>query len=305
MNPDQPKKKPPWLRKRLPSGPGYENVKRLLQKGCLHTVCEEAHCPNLWECFSHNTATFMILGDTCTRNCRFCAVTHGAPLPPDPEEPWRVAEAARELGLRHVVVTSVTRDDLPDGGAGHFARTVGALKERITGVTVEVLIPDFEGREVDLGTVLDAGPHVLNHNVETVERLYPRVRPEAGYARSLELLQRVGELSGGKIPAKSGIMLGLGETAPELRAALSDLRASGCTMLTLGQYLQPSRRHLPVERYIPPEEFDRWREEALEMGFERVASGPFVRSSYHAAELYNPNSLKEILPELEREPQIG
>jgi lipoic acid synthetase len=286
MNSENPKqyhvKKPPWLRRSLPSGPEFEEIRRLMEKGGLHTVCQEARCPNQWECFSRKTATFLILGDTCTRNCRFCAVNHGKPIPLDPQEPSRVSRAALEMGLRYVVVTSVTRDDLPDGGSGHFSRTIRELKRHIPGVRVEVLIPDFKGRKKDLETVLEARPRVLNHNLETVSRLYPSVRPEARYERSLELLDRVGK-STGTIPAKSGLMLGLGETREEIRSALRDLLEAGCRLLTLGQYLQPSRNHLPVERYIPPEEFGSWREEALGMGFRRVASGPFVRSSYHAA----------------------
>ncbi len=281
--------KPRWLRRRLPSGPELEEVKGILKSARLHTVCEEARCPNLWECFSRHTATFLILGDTCTRNCRFCAVSHGTPGPPDPGEASRVAEAARAMGLRYVVVTSVTRDDLSDGGAGSFADTIRALRDGVPGVCVEVLIPDFQGRWEDLETVIAARPDVLNHNLETVERLYPAVRPEAGYNRSLELMSRSREKAPA-LPVKSGIMLGLGERAVEVRAALSDLLDAGCRTLTLGQYLQPSSKHLPVERFVPPEEFDAWRGRALAMGFEQVASGPFVRSSYNAAELYRKGS---------------
>ena len=277
--------KPAWLRRRLPSGPEFERVRGLLKKGGLHTVCEEARCPNLWECFSRRTATFLILGDTCTRNCRFCAVRHGSPGAADFDEPARVAEAAYCLGLPHVVVTSVTRDDLPDGGAGLFADTIRAVRDRIPEGTAEVLIPDFQGDREALESVLAEGPHVLNHNLETVKRLYSRARPEADYARSLTVLSRVREIAS-HIPAKSGMMLGLGETPEEIHAALKDLRDAGCRVLTLGQYLQPSRQHLPVERYVPPEEFDAWRKEALALGFRAVASGPFVRSSYRAAELY-------------------
>jgi lipoyl synthase len=277
--------KPKWLRRRLPTGPALMEVKAVLNSGGLHTVCEEARCPNLFECFSKHTAAFLILGDTCTRNCRFCAVAHGRPDPPDPGEAYRLAEAVRAMGLRYVVVTSVTRDDLPDGGAGLFAETIRAVRERVEEAAVEVLIPDFEGRKGDLETVLEARPDVLNHNLETVERLYPTVRPEAGYGRSLELLSRATETGRG-IPVKSGLMLGLGERPAEVRAALGDLLDAGCRMLTLGQYLRPSAAHLPVERYVPPGEFDDWREQALAMGFEKVASGPHVRSSYHAAEMH-------------------
>ncbi len=283
-------RKPPWLRRRLPSGPEFEEVKGVLRGAHLHTVCEEAQCPNMWECFSKRTATFLILGDCCTRNCRFCAVSHGSPDPPDPQEASRVAEAASSMGLRHVVVTSVTRDDLPDGGAGLFADTIRAIHAGAPDTSVEVLIPDFQGREADLETVVRARPDVLNHNLETVERLYPAVRPEAGYGRSLDLLARV-RRSAPTLPVKSGLMLGLGEQPAELRGALSDLLEAGCRMLTLGQYLQPTREHLPVERFVPPEEFEAWRALALAMGFEQVASGPFVRSSYHAGEMFEDRSV--------------
>ncbi|MGD8386138.1 MAG: lipoyl synthase [Desulfobacteraceae bacterium] len=287
-----PIRKPAWLRRRLPSGPEFERVRGLLKKGRLHTVCEEAQCPNLWECFSRRTATFLILGDTCTRNCRFCAVRYGKPGAADLDEPFRVTETAYRLGLHHVVVTSVTRDDLPDGGAGIFAETIRAVRDRIPGATVEVLIPDFQGDKKALEAVLAAGPHVLNHNLETVKRLYGTVRPEAGYARSLTLLSRVGEMTP-HIPAKSGLMLGLGETPEEVQKALEDLQRAGCCMVTIGQYLQPSKKHLPVERFVPPEEFDMWKEKGLAMGFRAVASGPFVRSSYRAAELYRTATSEE------------
>lgn len=278
-------RKPPWLKRRLPTGAAYENVRSLIQNGRLHTVCQEAKCPNIWECFSEKTATFLILGDRCTRDCRFCAVAAGPSGPPDPGEPERVALAAETLGLRYAVITSVTRDDLADGGSGHFAETIRALKKRMPAVLVEVLIPDFQGSKTALETVLSAGPDVLNHNLETVPRLYPEVRPEADYHRSLTLLDRV-RASGRGIPSKSGIMLGLGEQDTEIRQVLADLLSVGCTMLTVGQYLQPSRSHLPVTRYVPPEEFDRWKETAKAMGFSEVASAPFVRSSYHAHRLY-------------------
>lgn len=281
--PDRPPRKPAWLRRRLPSGPECERLRGLL-KGCrLHTVCEEAQCPNQWECFSNRTATFLILGSTCTRNCRFCAVAHGRPDPPDPREPSRVAEAARLMGLSHVVVTSVTRDDLPDGGSRMFADTIRAVRRQSPRPTVEVLVPDFQGRARDLETVLTAEPEVLNHNLETVERLYEAVRPEAAYDRSLQLLERAGRSDG--VVSKSGLMLGLGERPAEVRTALDHLLEAGCRVLTLGQYLQPSVRHLPVERFVPPEEFEAWRELALARGFEQVASGPFVRSSYRAGEM--------------------
>jgi lipoyl synthase len=276
--------KPAWLRRRLPTGRAYEAVRSMVKKGHLHTVCQEAQCPNQFECFSHHTATFLIMGDRCTRNCKFCAVAHGPEALPDPAEPQRVAEAAAAMGLSYVVVTSVTRDDLPDGGSKLFADTIAAIRKEIDGARVEVLIPDFQGNAEALKTVLAAEPDVLNHNLETVARLYPRVRPEADYAQSLELIRRTSEWAP-KVPAKSGLMLGLGENEEELLAALEDLRENGCRLLTLGQYLQPTRSHLPVDRYVPPEEFDRLKEKAMAMGFDRVAAGPFVRSSYHAGDM--------------------
>ena len=278
--------KPAWLRRRLPSGPDFEKLNHMIQKGRLNTVCQEAKCPNMWECFSHKTATFLILGNQCTRNCRFCAVAHGPADPLDPEEPMRVAQAVLRMNLKYVVVTSVTRDDLPDGGATHFAETIRQIKLMIPGSQVEVLIPDFKGSAEALSTVLDAGPDVLNHNIETVARLYKTVRPGAVYERSLALIQRVAD-SGKNIPPKSGLMLGLGENDPEIRQTLQELHQAGCRFLTLGQYLQPSRNHLPVIRFIDPEEFLGWKKIAEEIGFERVASGPFVRSSYHAKDLYD------------------
>lgn len=277
--------KPRWLRRKLPSGPQYEQVRNLIRRGRLHTVCQEAACPNQFECFSSHTATFLIMGDRCTRNCRFCNIETGAQAPLDPGEPERVAAAAAEMGLRYVVVTSVTRDDLPDGGAAHFAATISALRDTIDGVRVEVLIPDLQGDEEALATVLAARPDVLNHNVETVPRLYPTARPQADYRRSLTLLERVAQDSAG-IPAKSGLMLGLGETGAEVEATLVDIHAAGCRILTLGQYLQPTKDHLAVERYVPPETFDELAGFARELGFTQVASGPFVRSSYHAREVF-------------------
>ncbi len=277
--------KPRWLKKPLPKGATYESVRRMLSQGLLHTVCQEAKCPNLWECFSKKTATFLILGNRCTRNCRFCSIQKGDPAPPDPREPSRVAKAAAALGLRYVVVTSVTRDDLPDGGAGHFAQTIAALRNRIPEVKVEVLIPDFAGDPRALETVLRANPDVLNHNIETVPRLYPLARSKADYRRSLDLLKRAVRTRP-DIPTKSGMMLGLGETADEIERTLRDLRATGCRILTLGQYLQPTRHHLPVVRYVPPEEFEYWKKRGSEMGFDEVFSGPLVRSSYHARDIY-------------------
>lgn len=274
---------PPWIKRRFPPQGEWEEVQLLLRNLALHTVCESARCPNLGECFRRGTATFLILGDTCTRNCRFCAVRKGVPLPPDPEEPGRVAEAARSLGLRHVVVTSVTRDDLPDGGATHFARTIQAVRRVLPQATVEVLVPDFLGSEEALSIVLSAHPDVLNHNVETVPRLYPLVRPQADYERSLELLQRARKYSP-TLLVKSGLMVGLGEAQEEVEAVLRDLKGAGCDVVTIGQYLRPSMRHLPVIEFVPPQTFEYYRECALRLGFQGVASGPFVRSSYRAEE---------------------
>ena len=278
--------KPPWLRRKMPTGPVYDQVRSLIGKSGVHTVCQEAKCPNQWECFSCQTATLLIMGPRCTRNCRFCAVEHGPSGPLDPEEPARVAETALNLGLRYVVVTSVTRDDLPDGGAALFAATIKAIRHKVPDALVEVLVPDFQGDEESLRTVVAARPDVLGHNIETVSRLYPSVRPGAVYGRSLELLARAKDLDP-SIPTKSGLMLGLGESSEEIRRTLEDLLGAGCRLLTLGQYLQPSSHHLPVARYVPPEEFDAWKAFALESGFSRVASGPFVRSSYHARELHS------------------
>ena len=281
----QPHQKPRWLKKRLPTGPEYEQVKQLIGQDRLHTVCQEAKCPNIWECFSQQTATFLIMGSRCTRNCQFCSVAQGPFEPPDPAEPVRVAEAARQMGLSYVVITSVTRDDLSDGGAVFFADTIEAVHRRMPSAKVEVLIPDFQGNAQALQTVLNARPDILNHNIETVPRLYPIVRPQARYRRSLQLLARVQKYAP-EIPTKSGLMLGLGESFKEIRATLKDLIEAGCRILTLGQYLQPSKAHLPVKRFVSPDEFDNWKHTALEMGFSEVASGPFVRSSYHARELY-------------------
>ena len=277
-------RKPGWLKKRLPRGPDFENVREMLARNHLHTVCQEARCPNIWECFSKHTATFLILGDRCTRNCRFCAIGHGPMAPPDPGEPERVARAAQILGLDYVVVTSVTRDDLPDGGAHFFAETIRAIVGRLPHTRVEVLIPDFRGDASALRTVLDARPNVLNHNIETVPRLYPMARPQADYRRSLDLLSQAAKTFP-DIPVKSGIMLGLGETEKEIEETIRDIYDTGCRLLTLGQYLRPSKDHLPVARYVPPGEFEAWKEWALGIGFKAVFSGPFVRSSYRAKEM--------------------
>jgi len=273
-------RKPEWLKKQF--DPIAESrMTALLRSLSLHTVCEDANCPNRSECFKSRTATFLILGDVCTRGCRYCAVAKGAPAMLDPEEPQHVAEAAEKLELRHVVVTSVTRDDLPDGGADHFAQTILALRKRLPLSTIEVLIPDFQGSEEALLRVIKAKPDIINHNVETVPSLYPIVRPQADYARSLELLRRVKQAG---LYSKTGFMVGLGETRQDVLALIDDLVATGCDMLTIGQYLQPSRNHLPVVEFITPAQFDEYKEIALEKGIRFVASGPFVRSSYHAAE---------------------
>jgi lipoic acid synthetase len=278
--------RPEWLKVRLNTTGEYEDVRRMMRRLSLVTVCEEARCPNIHECWARErTATFMLMGDVCTRHCGFCAVGKGRPGELDPEEPARVAEAAAELGLSHAVVTSVNRDDLPDGGAAHFAGTIKALRVRNPEMTVEVLIPDFRGDAAALETVLDAGPEILNHNVETVERLYRRVRPDAGYAQSLTLLRRAAERrdrDGLALRTKSGLMVGLGETPDEVVRVLEDLRAAGCDIATIGQYLQPYEKRLPVERYWTPDEFDALRRTGEAMGFLRVESGPLVRSSYHA-----------------------
>lgn len=272
---------PDWIRARAPFGAAVAKTRAIVREHRLHTVCEEAQCPNLGECWAHDTATFMLLGDTCTRNCHFCAVTHGRPIAVDPDEPRRVAEAVARLGLRHVVVTSVNRDDLHDGGAGHFAETARQLRARIPQCAIEMLIPDFQGNMDALATVVRAPIDVLNHNTETVPRLYKRARPGATYERSLGLLTAAKELRPA-LRTKTGLMLGLGEEPDELRAVFRDLRAAACDVLTLGQYLQPSREELPVVRYVPPEEFAVLGEEARAMGFAYVESGPLVRSSYHA-----------------------
>lgn len=278
-------RKPKWLKRSLPSGPEYGRMKNLIHNNSLATVCQEAQCPNQFECFSKGTATFMILGERCTRNCGFCAVSHKPLSLPDPEEPARVAQAVASLKLKYAVITSVTRDDLADGGASHFVETLQAIHHSTPEIKIEILIPDLQGNWQALGEILAAGPHVLNHNLETVPRLYPRVRPEAEYNRSLALLKKAKELSPGT-PTKSGVMLGLGETVDELRQTMRDLLDNNCDILTLGQYLQPSRSHLPVERFVPPEEFDSLKEEAKKLGFKGVASSPTVRSSFEAGILY-------------------
>jgi lipoic acid synthetase len=272
---------PPWLKVRAPGGPGFAETRGIVKGLGLHTVCEEARCPNIGECWAHKTATFMLLGDTCTRNCSFCAVAHGKPLAVDPHEPARVGEAVARLGLRHVVVTSVDRDDLPDGGASHFADTVRAVVRAAPGCRVEVLVPDFQGDLAAVATVVAAPVAVFNHNVETVPRLYRRVRPGAKYERSLAVLAAARDPDGRRL-TKAGLMLGLGEEREELFRVFKDLRRAGCDILTLGQYLRPSAAHIAVERYVTPEEFAELGSAARGLGFRHVESGPLVRSSYHA-----------------------
>ncbi len=273
---------PPWLKRPLPA-PGMYFTSQVIEDLRLETVCESAKCPNRTECWSHRTATLMILGNVCTRPCGFCSVPKGKTETVQADEPARVAEAVVRLGLKHVVITSVTRDDLSDGGANHFYRCILAVRER-SDAAVEVLTPDFLGNEAAIDRVLEAAPDVFNHNIETVPRLYHRVRRNASYQRTLDLLARV-KAKASRIPTKSGLMLGLGETTEEVLSVIADLRSVGCEMLTIGQYLQPTPAHLPVERYVPPEEFDRLGNLARGLGFQLVASGPFVRSSYHAGEM--------------------
>ena len=279
----RPSPKPEWLKVRFPAGPNYERLRELMRAKELHTVCEEARCPNIGDCWSRGTATFMILGDTCTRSCGFCAVKTGRPGPVDGGEPERVGLAAQRMRLRHAVITSVNRDELPDGGAEIFAETIHAVRRLSPGTTVEVLIPDFKGDRDALATVLAARPEILNHNTETVPRLYARVRPQALYTRSLELLRRAREIDPGAL-TKSGLMVGLGETMDEMLAVFADLRESAVDILTVGQYLRPTPDHLDVVRYWHPDEFDELKQAAVAMGFRHVECGPLVRSSYHAEE---------------------
>ncbi len=274
-------RKPEWLKARVPGGENYSRLKTLIDKSRLHTVCEEARCPNMGECWNSGTATFMILGDTCTRSCGFCAVKTGRAEFLDKDEPRRVGEAVEAMNLRHAVITSVNRDELFDGGAQIFAQTIHEIRSRVPSCRIEVLIPDFVGSEAALNIVLDAQPDILNHNTETVPRLYKTVRPQAHYNRSLELLFRAKQKG---FLTKSGLMLGLGETTEEVLDTMSDLREVECDILTLGQYLQPTQSHLPVQRYVHPEEFLLLKRRGLQMGFRYIESGPLVRSSYHAAE---------------------
>jgi lipoyl synthase len=285
MNSEHRKHKPEWLRRRFSYKSSVTEVNDLLVDLNLNTVCQEAHCPNQLECFGNHTATFMILGDHCSRNCTFCAVAFGPQDPPNPDEPRRVAEAVSHLGLKYVVLTSVTRDDLSDGGAAHFASTIRAIREIGDDISVEVLVPDFQGSAKALAAVLAAEPAVLNHNVETVPRLYPAVRPQADYERSLQLLAEVKRLTRDTV-SKSGFMVGLGEKREEVSSLMRDLREVGCDLVTIGQYLRPSKDHHPVVEYIPPNIFQTYKIEAQSLGFLGVASGPYVRSSYHAEKLY-------------------
>jgi lipoic acid synthetase len=276
-------RKPGWLKVRAPGGPNYARLKGLMRDLNLHTVCEEAHCPNVGECWEHGTATFMILGDVCTRNCPYCAVAHGRPPAYDLGEPDRVAAAVAELNLRHAVITSVDRDDLPDFGAEIFARTIRGIHERVAGCSVEVLVPDFQGNEASIRTVLDARPEIYNHNTETVPRLYKRARPGGRYPRVMEIF-RFAKAYAPDIPTKTGMILGMGETTDEVIAVMRDLRERDVDILTLGQYLRPSSEHIPLEKYYTPEEFSELARIGREMGFRHVEAGPLVRSSYHAWE---------------------
>ncbi len=278
-----PDRKPAWLKVRAPGGPNYIRLKHLMRELDLHSVCEEAHCPNVGECWEHGTATFMILGDVCTRNCAYCAVAHGRPPRYDTEEPQRVARAIAEMGLRHAVITSVDRDDLPDFGAWIFAETIKHIHQLVPDCSVEVLVPDFQGNEDSIQTVLEAGPEIYNHNTETVPRLYRRARPGGRYPRVMEIF-RLAKRVAPHIPTKTGMILGMGETVEEVVAVMHDLREVDVDILTLGQYLRPSEKHIALDRYYTPAEFRQLYEVGMEMGFRHVESGPLVRSSYHAWE---------------------
>lgn len=294
-------RKPEWLKVRAPGGPNYLHLQRLMREQALHTVCEEAHCPNIGECWESGTATFMILGDVCTRACKYCAVAHGMPTELDLDEPRRVADSVEIMGLEHAVITSVNRDELQDGGAGIYAETIRQIHERVPGCSVEVLIPDFKGREESLRTVVEAKPEILAHNIDTVERLSRAIRPGARYWRSISLLGAVKRLDPGML-TKSAIILGMGETEDEILQSMKDLREAAVDILTLGQYLRPSEHHIPLDRWVTPAEFARWKEIGeKEIGFKHVESGPLVRSSYHAkeqareVEAGGPGRLTEIL----------
>ncbi|HYM37237.1 MAG TPA: lipoyl synthase [Nitrospiraceae bacterium] len=276
---------PPWFKVRLQQGREYRDIRQVVDSLGLHTICEEARCPNIWECWNNRTATFLILGDICTRRCHYCSVTTGKPLAVDHDEPLRVAQAVQAMRLRHAVVTSVNRDELDDGGAVLFAETIRQIRRVNPACTVEVLIPDFEGNERALQTVSDERPDILNHNIETVERLFPDIRPQGKYRRSIELLGRAKRMG---LTTKSGLIVGMGETADEIRAVMQDLRTVRCDILTVGQYLQPTRHHLPVSRFYHLDEFSQLKEAGLSLGFSHVESGPLVRSSYHAEQQARP-----------------
>jgi len=277
--PERPRRLPAWFKVQIRQGPDYQDIRRIMTAQGLHTICEEARCPNVWECWNNRTATFLILGDICTRSCHYCAVTTGRPSGVDHEEPARVADAVRSLQLRHAVITSVNRDELPDGGAGVFAETIRQIRHHIPACSIEVLIPDFQGNTSALALVMAERPDILNHNIETVPRLFPVIRPQGKYHRSMHLLKQAKAMGG---TTKCGLMAGLGETPEEIRVVMRDLRAVQCDILTIGQYLQPSPRHAPVARFYSPEEFQRFKQEGLDLGFRHVESGPLVRSSYHA-----------------------
>ncbi|MFT5189574.1 MAG: lipoic acid synthetase [Verrucomicrobiales bacterium] len=286
-------KKPSWIKVRLPNNPVFWSTKSLVADLKLHTVCEEAQCPNRWECWGQGTATFMIAGDRCTRACGFCAVKTAKPFALEADEPHRVAEATKRMNLNHVVITAVARDDVSDGGAEHFVQTIQAVRKINPGITIEILVPDFNGKDDAIAAVLEARPHIFNHNLETVERLTPLVRSRAKYQRSLDVLRKAKAFGGERVATKSGMMLGLGETEPEIFQAMDDLLEHGVTVLTLGQYLRPSPNHLPVVDYIHPDVFTSYKEIAENKGFRHVASGPLVRSSYHAADFKPELDLKD------------
>nr|MBR9810277.1 lipoyl synthase [bacterium] len=288
-------KKPDWIKVRLPNNPVFWDTKSMIKDLSLVTVCEEAQCPNRWECWGQGTATFMIAGEKCTRACGFCAVKTAKPDDLEADEPQRVAEATKRMNLNHVVITAVARDDLKDGGAEHFQRTIEAVRETNPGIIIEVLVPDFNDKDWALDLVMMARPHIFNHNLETVERLTPLVRSRAKYDRSLAVLKKAKEMVEGKVATKSGIMLGLGEKPDEIAQAMDDLRSVDVTVLTLGQYLRPTPMHLPVVEYVTPERFDEWKEVALSKGFRHVASGPLVRSSYHAADFHPEDDVLEAI----------
>ena len=276
---------PPWFKVTIRQGPDYRDIRRTMDTLGLHTICEEARCPNVWECWNNRTATFLILGDICTRRCHYCAVTTGRPLELDREEPLRVAQAVQALGLRHAVITSVNRDELEDGGAAIFAETIRHIRRLVPSCAVEVLIPDFEGNEAALAAVVAEKPDILNHNIETVRRLFPSIRPQGSYVRSITLLDRAKRMGA---RTKSGLIVGMGETSDEVRGVMRDLRAVGCDIMTIGQYLRPTKEHLPVTRFYHPDEFAAFKAEGLSLGFSHVESGPLVRSSYHAERQVSP-----------------